>query len=85
MNLHDAPTWTAELSTPSRLARRGYVAYLRDPDQHTNAAGNGPGWGVTPTDALQASTYWANQLPWVSVVRYERAPAWARRAVEEEV
>lgn len=78
MDAFDAPTWDATIQPPRTLARNGYVAYLRDPHLHTNAAASGPGSGPTPQDAMRAATYWANQLPWVCVVPWDRAPKWAR-------
>jgi len=79
MNVYDAPTWSADLPMPRRLAARGYVAYL-SANGPSNAATTRPGFGRTPTDAIRASTYWANQLPWVRVVPFDRAPRWAREA-----
>jgi hypothetical protein len=68
--------------TPRRPARHGYVAYLRHPDQHSNAANSHAGWGRTPKEAAEACYYWANQVPWVRVVRADAAPQWARLEAE---
>jgi hypothetical protein len=78
-SVYDAPTWSATLPEPRRLAKNGYVAYADyDHGCPSNAAATRPGYGRTPTEAIQSSTYWANQLPWVLVVRFDRAPRWAR-------
>ncbi len=81
MNPYDPPTLTATLPAPKRLSRYGYVAYLAR-GAPSNAANTRPGFGATPTEAIQASCYWANQMPWVRVVPANRAPRWARRSKE---
>jgi len=66
-----------------RLAKNGYVTYLRNPGQHTNAYPTHAGWGDTPQASRYASVYYANQMPWVVTVRADRAPQWAREEASE--
>jgi len=60
-----------------------YVAYLPQPDLHTNAAPSHAGWGRTREEAEAESTYWANQRPWVRIVPASRAPLWALEEARE--
>lgn len=54
-----------------------YVAYLPDPERHSNAAAFHAGIGSTKEKAFENAMYWANQLPWVRIVAASRAPQWA--------
>lgn len=76
------PTLNAKWPAPARLAQEGYVAFLRA-GAPSNAWRSNAGFGRTPTEAIRASCYWANQLPWVTVVRAVRAPKWAREEAQE--
>jgi hypothetical protein len=55
----------------------GYITYLVNPDQHTNAASSWPGYGDTREESQRNAKYWANQQPWVRTVPLSRAPRWA--------
>lgn len=81
-SVYDPPTMYAELPTPRRLAANGYIAYLAKGGP-SNAYGTRAGWGKTPTEAIRASLYWANQMPWVRVVCADKAPLWAQEAIRE--
>ena len=72
----------------AKLSKRGYICYLRNPEQHTNAASSHAGWGRTPDEAREAACYYNNQAPWTTTARADRAPKWAQeewnRFVEQE-
>ena len=61
-----------------------YITYLNNPEHHTNSANCHAGIGKTRREAQENSKYWPNQAPWVVTVAASRAPAWARREVEED-
>ena len=59
-----------------------YIAYLTNQMQ-TNASPTHAGGGSTKELALKASTYYANQHPWVKLVPFSRAPKWAQQETKE--
>jgi hypothetical protein len=76
---------TARAAGKRRLAKNGYITYLRHPELHTNSAYSSAGFGWTPEESYAAAHYWANQAAWVVTVRFDCAPQWARdEAAENE-
>ena len=73
----------SEYPTPRRPAEGGYIAYVPQ-EAPSNAAGWRPGWGRTPTEAGRCALFWANQGPYVRVVRAAAAPKWVVRMLQEE-
>lgn len=55
------------------------IAYLVNPKQHSNAYSTHAGVGKSEEEAIQRSCYYQNQVPWVRVVSFSRAPKWAQR------
>ena len=55
-----------------------YIAYLTDPEQHTNSAVTYPGKGETKDEARGNACYYNNQWPWMRVVAASKAPRWRK-------
>ena len=81
LNAYDPPTAHATIPHRGRLAAGGYVAYASRRVPY-NRSPSHPGFGATPTEAIQASCYWANQIHAVRVVPATRAPRWVLDSLE---
>ena len=61
-------------------SKDGYICYATS-DAPSNAGASYPGFGFTEKQAFLNACYWSNQMPWVRIVPYSKAPLWAQEEV----